>query len=129
MNYQQHDILKQFISGSLSRPEQLEAIWPQQPEASSLLVACAPEDYSASAIAKAVEDCDAQLLGLSVTGMRDAAGRPVAALTVSAATADGVARSLGRYGYEVIHSVSAAPSPLLSRDIARVNELIHYLEM
>ena len=80
MNYQQHDILKQFISGSLSRPEQLEAIWPQQPEASFLLVACAPEDYSASAIAKAVEDCDAQLLGLSVTGMRDAAGRPVAAL-------------------------------------------------
>lgn len=129
MIYQQHEILKRFISGGLSRPERLDAIWPEQPDASRLLVACSPVDYSASALAKAVEDCDAQLLGLSVTAMRDSLSRPVVALTVSALSADGVARSLERYGYEVIHTESASDSPRSSRDLSRLNELLHYLEM
>mgnify|MGYP000012328118 CR=1 FL=1 len=129
MIYQQHEILKRFISGELDHTSELEALWPQQPDASHLLVACNPQDYSASAMAKAVEDCDAQLLGLSVTGMRDSAGRPVVALTVGSASADGAARSLERYGYEVIHTRSAAEGPEHARNMERLGELLHYLEM
>lgn len=117
------------MSGELDRSGQLEALLPEQPDASFLLVACNPEDYSASAMAKAVEDCDALLIGLSVTGMRDSSGRPVVALTVGTATADGAARSLERYGYEVIHTRSARPGPEHERNMERLGELLHYLEM
>lgn len=129
MIYQQHEILKRFISGQLDRTEELEALWPQQSDASHLLVACNPQDYSASVMAKAVEDCDAQLLGLSVTGMRDSSGRPVVALTVGSTSADGAARSLERYGYEVIHTRSSAKGPEHARNMERLGELLHYLEM
>lgn len=126
---QQRDILRQFLSGNLDRASQLDAIWPQQPDASHYLVACAPHDYSASAFAKAVEDCDAQLLGLSVTGMRDSAGRPVVAITASCSSTEGVTRSLARYGYEVIYARGADGSPEQDRYMERLGELMHYLEM
>ncbi len=75
-------------------------------------------------------DCDAQLLGLSVTGMRDHDGRPVVSLTVSATTPEGAARSLERYGYDVIHTRSAvAGGPEHERNMERLGELLHYLEM
>ncbi len=117
------------MSGALSHPEELEALWPLRSDSSQLLVACAPRDYSASAIAKAVEDCDAQLEGLSVTGMRDAAGRLVVALEVGSASPDGVARSLERYGYEVIHATGQYTPQEVTRNRERLNELLHYLEM
>lgn len=117
------------MSGSLSRPEKLEVIWPPRSDSSQLLVACAPRDYSGSAIAKAVEDCDTQLEGLSVTGMRDAAGRLVVALTVGSASPEGVARSLERYGYEVIHATGQYTPQEVDRNRERLNELLHYLEM
>ena len=129
MTNQPHDILKKFIVGELSPAARLEVLLPQQPDTSSLLLACKPHDYSASSIAKAVEDCDVQLLALSVTAMRDSLERTVVAVTVGASSADGVARSLERYGYEVINVVSQGDSPHRSRDIDRVNELLHYLEM
>lgn len=127
--YQQHEILKRYMSGQLSRAEELEALWPQRDDSSRLLVACTPRDYSASAIAKAVEDCDAQLEGLSVTGMRDAAGRLVVALSVGSASPEGVTRSLERYGYEVILASGQSTPSELSRNQERLNELMHYLEL
>lgn len=117
------------MSGQLDRMQQLDAIWPEHADASCFLVACPPQDYSASCFAKAVEDCDAQLLGLSVTGMRDGAGRPVVALTVNSSTTDGISRSLARYGYEVIYASSSQPGPEHDHYMERYGELMHYLEM
>lgn len=117
------------MSGDLSRQEELEALWPERQDSSRLLVACAPRDYSASAIAKAVEDCDAQLEGLSVTGMRDAAGRLVIALAAGSASPEGITRSLERYGYEVILATGQHTPQELARNRERLSELMHYLEM
>ena len=79
-----NDKLQKYIAGSLSHREKAETLTPPLPqEASELLLSCPPADYSASSIARAVEDCDAQLLALSVTGMRDPEGLPVIALRVN----------------------------------------------
>lgn len=125
-----NDKLQKYISGALSLREKAEALNPPLPrDASELLLSCAPADYSASSIARAVEDCDAQLLGLSVTGMRDSRGLPVIALRVNVSDASGVARSLSRYGYSPIYVGSQADSALRRRAQERANELIHYLEL
>ena len=125
----QTDMLRRYIASELSPAETAEAVMPAHPDCSRLLVACRPGDYSASMLAKAVEDCDVQLLMLSVTGMRTDDGRLVVALTVNARSASGVIRSIERYGYEVIHSLSCEMSIEHREAMERVNELIHYLEI
>lgn len=129
MNYD--DTLQKYISGELSPQERSEALMPplQMQEASELLMSCRPVDYSASAIARAVEDCDAQLLGLNITAMRDASGNPVVALRVNVRDTSGVVRSLERYGYNTILTGSAPDSAMRRRAQDRARELIHYLEM
>lgn len=125
-----NDKLQKYIAGSLSHREKAETLTPHLPqEASELLLSCPPADYSASSIARAVEDCDAQLLALSVTGMRDPEGLPVIALRVNVRDASGVARSLRRYGYDPFFVGSQPDAATRRRAQDRVNELIHYLEM
>lgn len=126
----ENDKLQKYIDGSLSQHERAHAFAPPlPPEASELLLSCHPADYSASAIARAVEDCDAQLLGLSVTGMRNDDGLPIIALRINVRDASGVARSLRRYGYEPIFTASSTDSATRLRAQERINELIHYLEI
>lgn len=133
-------ILSKFLAGGLSAEERIDLLDPAAGEAAELLVACAPSDYSASAIARAVEDTDTQLLRLAVTGLRDAADRPVIALRVNRSHADGVARSLARYGYDTIASrepgdvsracsAASAPSPESDRAACRAAELLRLLEV
>ena len=112
-----NDKLQKYIAGSLSHREKAETLTPPLPqEASELLLSCPPADYSASSIARAVEDCDAQLLALSVTGMRDPEGLPVIALRVNVRDAS--------------FFVGSQPDSATRRRAQdRVNELIHYLEM
>lgn len=129
MTHSAHDTLLHYMSGTMPLPERLEAAMPPHPDSCELLVACPPGDYSASAMAKAVEDCDVQLLALSVTGMRDAEGRPVVMLRANTRRPDGIARSLARYGYDVIHTAGALSPEARGEAVARVNELLHYLEL
>lgn len=124
-----NDILQQYLAGKLPPATQSELLTPARPESSTLLVACAPGDYSASAIAKAVEDCDTQLLWLSVTGMRTENGRIIVGLTADARTTGGLTRSLERYGYEVIYARGSEGNIEQREAIDRINELIHYLEI
>lgn len=124
------DSLNRFLAGTMTPQERADALNPPlSDEMTEVLLACCPADYSASAIARAVEDCDAQLLSLAVTGMRDHRGFPVVALKVNVADADGVARSLSRYGYEPFFTGSRPDSALRHRAQERANELIHYLEL
>lgn len=98
------------------------------PDTTDLLVTCPPADYSASAIARAVEDCDAHLLNLSVNPLRDESGRLRVSLTVNRLDGMAIARSLERYGFRVdgVSSPAGAVDKSL-RD--RALEVIHYLEV
>lgn len=107
----------------------LERLFPPREESSRLLVSCLPSDYSASRIARAVEDADAHLLNLNVTSDGERLdNRVVAELRVSHRSPLAVARSLERYGYEVVdvEHASLADDPLASE---RLNELMYYIDL
>lgn len=78
-------------------------LYPPMEDVSRLLAACLPADYSASRIARAVEDADARLLNLNVTtdGL-SLENRVVFELRVNHRSPLAVARSLERYGYDVL---------------------------
>lgn len=102
---------------------------PVLPDTSELLVCTDSCDYCASEMAKAVEDCDVQLLGLAVTGMSSAAGHPFVWLRVGARNTSAVERSLARYGYETVYTLDADRRRVSPDDRERVNELLRYLEV
>ena len=79
-------------------------LFPPSDEASEIMVACRRSDYSASAIARAVEDCDAHLINLNITAdpAPDGSDDLVVELRISHRNAMGVARSLERYGFRVL---------------------------
>lgn len=113
------------LPGELS----IDRLFPQYDESSRLLVSCIPADYSASRIARAVEDADAHLLNLNVTTDGEKLdNRLVAELRVSHRSPMAVARSLERYGYEVVDvDISDLTDDSMASD--RLNELLHYLDL
>ena len=114
---------------ALSSTPSLERLFPPRDESSRLLVSCITSDYSASRIARAVEDADAHLLNLNVTTDGELMdNRVVAELRVSHRSPLAVARSLERYGFEV---VDVEHESLADDDMAneRLNELLHYLNL
>lgn len=100
---------------------------------STLTVSIRPENYSASVIARAVEDCDAHLLGLELQNTPDADNPSLTvSLTVSHRSPMAVARSLDRYGYELISASSSDDDNTLINDDTlsrRVAELLRRLEV
>lgn len=111
----------------------IEQLFAPAADTSSLLVACDRRDYSASRLARAVEDADAHLLNLNVTSLLadDAPdGTVVVALRVGRRDALAVARSIERYGYEVL-DFSGDTGDDDSYDTARRNAdaLLRLLEM
>ena len=108
-------------------------------ESTRLLVGCRAEDYSASRIAHAVEDCNAHLLNLNITTRfsnrneeldnDEPTHYPVLFdIRVNLRNAASIARSLERYGYHVIDAVE----PLETDDDTsreRYLHLLRYLEM
>ena len=104
-------------------------LMPENPETGCLTVACAQADYSASIIARAVEDVDAHLLNLNVTADSDAA-RVVADLRVSLRNTTPVARSLMRHGFDILSA--DVPADAIDADDADANPyaaLIRYLNI
>lgn len=109
----------------------MQRLFPRIEDSSRVTLTCRRIDYSASAIARAVEDCNAHLLNLNVTsdgGMDPFGDEVTVELRVSHRNASAVARSLERYGYRIVameHAFGADSDTV--RD--RVNELIHYLDV
>lgn len=105
-------------------------------DSSRLLVGCRREDYSASAVARAVEDCNAHVLNLNIVGGDEYALSADDSgafgiffdLRVNHRSAEAVARSLERYGYTVLLVANAdgADSDTLRK---RMDGLLRYLEM
>lgn len=82
--------------------EALVELFPPNPETSWLLLTCPRVDYSASHIARAVEDCDAHLLNLNVLAESPEPGMVAVSIRVGRRNALGVVRSLARYGYKSV---------------------------
>lgn len=115
-----------------------EYLYPPVADSSRLLVGCSREDYSASRIAHAVEDCEAHLLNLNVTSFNsgydadtyyaDNSKFPVVFdIRVSHRNADSIMRSLERYGYTVLDTEDA---PGADNDTVRerIDLFFKYLE-
>lgn len=102
-------------------------LYPPVGDASTLVLAVSPADYSASVIARAVEDCDAHLLNLNVSSERSEHGEMLVYIRVNHRRADSVARSVERFGYRVVSAHGGFDD--LTEDTARdrVNELLRYL--
>ncbi len=110
----------------------LEQLFPDYAESSSITIECHKRNYSASLIARAVEDCDACLLNLNVTSPSDSPdGRVAVELRVNHREPDSVSRSLERYGFEVVkasgNTSGATDDDSLMR--RRYDELMHYLNI
>lgn len=109
-------------------PATLEWLVPRRDEASELTVVCTAADYSASRIAHAVEDCDAHLVNLNVTAEAAPGGLTLVHLRITHSDPTAVARSLERYGYDVV--ASSAASALDDDDARRrALEVAHYLSL
>lgn len=129
MSENTQQLLSRYVSGDLTAAEQLQTLLPPGGDGCELLVACRPDDYSASAIARAVEDCDARLLALTVTAMRTADGYPVVLVRADTRNGAAIERSLARYGFTTVSTSSKLTPEQQSRAIARISELLHYIEM
>ncbi len=106
-------------------------LMPPMDEASRLVVACHPGDFSASAIARAIEDTNAHLVNLNVTERRLDDGRLTVELRTNHRNPAAAARSLERYGFEVLDHDgspdSADPADEMLRD--RADQLLRILEI
>ena len=121
---------KELTAKDIKKLSQQE-LFPPHPEAGDLLVACHRGHYSASAIARAVEDADAQLLNLNVTALRADADdtSTLVALRVNRRDLASVARSLARYGYDVLDFDSPADPETIEEARLRAAEILRYLEL
>ncbi len=103
-------------------------LFPRLVESTELTVTCPAGDYSASAIAHAVEDADAHLLNLNVVEGTEPNSRTTVLLRVNHSRDESVARSLARYGYDTVE-MSGTSGMENAEMAARINEFLHYLEV
>ncbi|MDE6352716.1 MAG: hypothetical protein K2K88_06240 [Muribaculaceae bacterium] len=102
--------------------------FPQNDHSTELILAIRPMDYSGAMLARAVEDCNANVINLNVTGERTEDGYLLVDLRVDVRNGEAVARSLERYGFEVIDFVAPDGDGYDSaRD--RANEILRILDI
>lgn len=106
--------------------EALGSLIATRDDSSVLTMECDPRDYSASAIARAVEDVDAHLVDL----LSRPSGDGLLSVTIRVRTLEPehVARSLERYGYRVTEA-GAHPSPAIDVLSERLAALQLYLNV
>lgn len=122
--------LKDDKNPVLSLPAPPDVLYPALPETSGMALAVPVGEYSASAIARAVEDCDAHLLNLNVSSERTPEGHTVVYLRVDRRNVESVSRSVERFGYTVIRTWGGGrecEGVVSARE--RVNQLLRILEI
>lgn len=120
-------------AGNAYTPE-LDRLFPALEQWSVLTVECDNGQYSASRVARAVEDCDAHLINLNVVTPMPAHGPLTLELRADRLNAESIARSLERYGYTVTSAISSDALNDASPDYdsvarRRIGELLRYLEI
>ncbi len=111
-----------------SLPATIERLFPPVSGASTLLVACRREDYSASRLARAVEDADAHLLNLNVTSDIAAVDEVVTEIRIDHRSPLAVVRSLERYGYRII-GIDGETDDFDESNRRSVDEFLRYLDI
>lgn len=107
-------------------------LFPLVDDTSELTLVCRRSDYSASTIARATEDCDTHLLNLNITADPSPDGNPesiVVEIRIGRRDPSAVARSLSRYGYDVVDTRSPMTDMAGDRALGRIRELIRHLEV
>ena len=95
-------------------------------DCSLISLECDPGDYSASLIARAVEDADAHMVDLWSAPAAD--GKILVTIRVRLENPESAVRSLRRYGYEVVEAIGGQrPSYQVERD--RLSALQAYLNV
>lgn len=106
-----------------------------------LLIGCRRDQYAASLVARAVEDCDAHLLNLNVTTAGALTGDGPAVtdcypdfpvqveLRVNHRNTERIGRSLERYGFTVLEAQSSADGTDSDRTMRNFSHLMRYLEI
>lgn len=125
------DVSSEMYIGAANRESAMRmaaSLFPQLDDYTELTVVCPSGEYSASAIAHAVEDADAHLLNLNVVAGTQPNSPTTVILRVNHSRGDSVARSLARYGYDTVE-MAGTPGLLNADMIERVNSLLHYLEV
>ena len=109
----------------------MDHLFPHVDECSTIIAACPRHSYSASRIAHAVEDCDAHILNLNITddSESDPSNRLIVEIRVNHRNPAAIARSIERYGYEVIDFSSSGDYPDSETARQRIEELMRYLEI
>lgn len=127
----ENDILAHIAPEDTSVTDRFNTMMPPLPDSAELTVKCRPDRFLASSIARAVEDCDAHLINLNVTGQRDSDGSLLVHLRVNRRSAGPVGRSLERYGYQVVDGGGYGPdSDDYDSTLAdRANMLLHILNI
>lgn len=121
----------------LTAPEEL---FPAVPDWTRLQVVCPREDYCASRIARAVEDCDAHVLNLNVSSFggkvfgshagTDGKSDVTFDIRIDRRDPERVCRSLERYGYTVVASAGSATAGADdSAAMENYRHLMRYLEI
>ena len=103
--------------------QKMARLFPVVEDSCRLTMICHKRDYAASIVAR-----DAHVLNLNVTGETTPTGQMVVELRVGVNNGESVARSLARYGYEVVQIVheNTVDEDTMRR---RVDELMHYIEL
>lgn len=120
-----HDGEPLGVIDQISLLEGLGRLIAPRDDSSVLVVECAPHDYSASLLARAVEDVDAHLVDL--ISHPAAGGMLHVTLRVRTTDPTQAAMSLERYGYRVLESThgSEIGSAILAERLASLQALMN----
>lgn len=110
-------------------PRSAARLFPAVEDSCEITVSIDSLHYSASALARAVEDAEAHLLNLNLTTPLSARTEAVIEIRVSHRSAMAVCRSLERYGFNVIDVRSADDPGTADTLRRRADELLHLLEL
>ena len=104
----------------------ISELFPLVQDSSHLLVGTGHDDFMASRIAHAVEDADANLINMNLTAKKTPENKHIIEIRVNHRDPERVARSLERYGYNILETRSddGASADQLAE---RLDELMHYI--
>ena len=122
---------KKKLTAKDSKIYDLEVLFPQLGDESHILLGCRRVDFSASRIAHAVADCDAHLINLNVLAMEHPQAETLVDIRVNRRNPVEVARSLRRYGYDVLEIDNAGPEEDCGDNTLRerIDQVLHYLNI
>ena len=102
-------------------------LFPPVEDSCEITIAAMPSHFSASHVARAIEDCDAHLINLNVLHRTLDSGELTVMLRATLANPEPAIRALERYGYRVIEIHTSNPDAANDSLQTRIDELLVHL--